>query len=59
LGKACDRLNIESTRVKSSETALEIYQNSTNGGQQLIIVDGRNKNIDIDSFGRFDGLFFN
>lgn len=51
--KACERLNIENTRARSSETALESYQNSTSGGHQLIIVDGRSKNIDIESFARF------
>jgi hypothetical protein len=50
--RSCERLNIESSRARNIESALEIFQ-STNGGHHLVIVDGRCKNIDVESFGRF------
>ena len=51
--RSCERLNIEASRSKSIESALEVFQNPINGGHHLVIVDGRCKNIDVESFGRF------
>ncbi|KAG5677390.1 hypothetical protein PVAND_007153 [Polypedilum vanderplanki] len=52
LQKSCERLNIEITRSKSIDLALELFQSPVNGGHHLVIVDGRCKNVDIESFGR-------
>ena len=51
--KSCERLNIEITRAKSTDSALELFQSPLNGGHHLVIVDGRCKNTDVESFGRF------
>lgn len=52
LVKACERLNIEVVRAKNAELALELFQNPISGGHHLVIVDGRCKNIDVETFGR-------
>jgi hypothetical protein len=52
VAKACERLNIEVVRAKNTESALELFQNPINGGHHLVIVDGRCKNIDVETFGR-------
>lgn len=57
LTRSCERLNIESSRARNVESALEVFQ-SPNGGHHLVLVDGRCKNIDIESFGRFVQCFF-
>jgi hypothetical protein len=54
--RACERLNIEVIRSKAVETALETFQHPINGGFHLVIVDGRCKNIDVESLGRFVGF---
>lgn len=51
--RSCERLNIEASRAKTTELALETFQSPTNGGHHLVIVDGRCKNIDFESFGRW------
>ena len=56
LTRSCERLNIESSRARNVESALEVFQ-STNGGHHLVLVDGRCKNIDVESFGRFVPCF--
>lgn len=58
LARACERLSIESTRAKNTETALELFQNPTTGGHHLVIVDGRCKNIDFETFGRLVDVLF-
>lgn len=50
--RSCERLNIESSRAKSVDTALDLFQSSTQGGHHLVIVDGRCKNIDFEAMGR-------
>jgi high affinity cAMP-specific and IBMX-insensitive 3',5'-cyclic phosphodiesterase 8 len=55
--RSCERLNIESSRARNAESALEQFQ-SPNGGHHLVIVDGRCKNIDIESFGRLVHGFY-
>lgn len=50
--RSCERLNIESSRAKSVDTALDLFQSPTHGGHHLVIVDGRCKNIDFESMGR-------
>lgn len=50
--KACERLNIDVCRAKSVDTALDTFQHPVNGGHHLVIVDGRCKNIDVESLGR-------
>lgn len=56
--RSCERLNIESTRAKNTETALELFQHPTTGGHHLVIVDGRCKNIDFEAFGRLVDVLF-
>lgn len=51
--RACEHLNIETTRAKGVETALDLFQHPVNGGHHLVIVDGRCKNIDVESLGRY------
>lgn len=51
--RSCERLNIEITRAKGTDSALELFQSPLNGGHHLVIVDGRCKNTDVESFGRF------
>ena len=53
LRRACEHLNIEVARAKSVDTALDLFQHPVNGGHHLVIVDGRCKNIDVESLGRF------
>ncbi|XP_070497571.1 high affinity cAMP-specific and IBMX-insensitive 3',5'-cyclic phosphodiesterase 8 isoform X5 [Chironomus tepperi] len=50
--RSCERLNLEITRAKSTDSALELFQSPLNGGHHLVIVDGRCKNTDVESFGR-------
>jgi hypothetical protein len=50
--KSCERLSIETTRSKSTDLALELFQSPVNGGHHLVIVDGRCKNVDVESLGR-------
>lgn len=52
LSRACERLNIETTRVKTVDSTHEILHNASQAGHQLVIVDGRCKNIDAESLGR-------
>ncbi|XP_063697402.1 high affinity cAMP-specific and IBMX-insensitive 3',5'-cyclic phosphodiesterase 8 isoform X2 [Culicoides brevitarsis] len=50
---ACHRLDIEHTIAKSTESAIDEFQNVTTGGHHIIAVDGRYpKIIDAESFGR-------
>lgn len=56
MARSCERLSIEASRAKTTEVALEIFQSPANGGHHLVIVDGRCKNIDFESFGRWVGL---
>lgn len=52
--KACKGLNVEATLAKSTESAIDLFQNLTTGGHHIIAVDGRHpKTIDADSFGRY------
>lgn len=53
LVNACHRLSIDVTMVKSSESAIEMFQNPAAGGHHIVAVDGRmSKNIDAEAFGR-------
>lgn len=56
MARSCERLNIEASRAKTTEVALETFQSPVSGGHHLVIVDGRCKNIDFESFGRWVGL---
>uniref|UniRef100_A0A336LT50 3',5'-cyclic-AMP phosphodiesterase n=1 Tax=Culicoides sonorensis TaxID=179676 RepID=A0A336LT50_CULSO len=50
---ACHRLNVEPTLAKSTESAIDLFQNATTGSHHIIAVDGRYpKLIDAESFGR-------
>lgn len=53
LVSACHRLNFEPTFVKSAETAIEAFENSTTGGHHIIVVDARHPRIiEADTLGR-------
>lgn len=50
--RSCERLNMEAFRAKCNEVALDMFTHPINGGHHLVIVDGRCKNIDVESLGR-------
>lgn len=53
LVNACHRLDINLTMVKSTESAIELFQNPTTGGHHIVAIDGRiPKILDAESFGR-------
>ncbi|XP_058460759.1 high affinity cAMP-specific and IBMX-insensitive 3',5'-cyclic phosphodiesterase 8 isoform X2 [Malaya genurostris] len=50
---ASHRLNFEPTFVKSSDAALEAFQDATNGGHHIVVVDARHSRIiEADALGR-------
>lgn len=50
--RSCERLNIESSRAKSVDQALDLFLHPISGGHHLVIVDGRCKTVDVESLGR-------
>lgn len=50
---ACHRLDINVTMVKSTESAIELFQSPTTGGHHIVVIDGRiSKFLDAEAFGR-------
>lgn len=45
LQEACDRLEMQAFTSQTINEAVESFQNMTNGGHNLIIVDGRQPQI--------------